>query len=82
METIDPGAGYMEEVVQNIRAFGLRGQDYCWYGGTVNQELTEVGAGWVAEGGDKVINAWNSMAVFPRELHQLVSCRVEGTTGR
>ena len=52
VETIDPGAGYMEEVVQNIRAFGLRGQDYCWYGGTVNQELTEVGAGRGAEGGD------------------------------
>ena len=52
METIDPGAAYMEEVVQNIRAFGLRGQDYCWDGGTVNQELTEVGVGRGAEGGD------------------------------
>ena len=36
VETIDPGAGYMEEVVQNIRAMRLGSQDYCWDGGTVN----------------------------------------------
>ena len=36
VETIDPGAGYMEEMVQDFGALCLGSQDYCWDGGTVN----------------------------------------------
>ena len=80
METVDPGAGNVEEVVQNIRAMRLGSQDYCWDGGTVDKELTEVWAGRCAEVGDELSDAWNSMDILSGELHHLISSRVEGTT--
>ena len=69
VETINPGAGYMVEVVQNIRALSLCSHDYCLDGGTVNQKLTKVRAARGAEVGDELRNAWNRKAILSGEFH-------------
>ena len=43
MNSVDPGAGNVEEVEHDIFTMSLGGKDYIWDGGTVDQELAK---GW------------------------------------
>ena len=56
MQSVNPGAGDIEEVEQDFYAVRLSGKDYIWEGGAVHQELTKGWRGWLAMINDELSN--------------------------